>query len=144
MAEIKLTAVISKLRVSTVREDTWDLEDIGRELAKVSEMDTGDALNFTYKLFEMITDAVNRGTHVNLGKLGTIGVTADTQGVVKPTFRASKDLRTAVKAYGGKFKNAANKGLDDEGFAQAWIKNNLDDTVIMRDGTTRTRTNYGL
>ncbi|HNB51029.1 MAG TPA: hypothetical protein PK530_03755 [Anaerolineales bacterium] len=30
MAEITLTAVMSKLRISTVREDTWDLEDIGR------------------------------------------------------------------------------------------------------------------
>ncbi|HNB51030.1 MAG TPA: hypothetical protein PK530_03760 [Anaerolineales bacterium] len=95
-------------------------------------------------MFDLITDAVNRGIHVNLGKLGTMGVTADTQGVVKPTFRASNALRTAVKAYGGKFKNAANKGLNDEGFAQTWLKNNLNDTVIMRDGTSRTRTHYGL
>lgn len=32
MAEITLTAVMSKLRISTVREDTWDLENIGRAL----------------------------------------------------------------------------------------------------------------
>ncbi|NUM47971.1 MAG: hypothetical protein HUU38_24975 [Anaerolineales bacterium] len=144
MAEIKLLSLISKLRVAPVREDTWDLEDIGRELAKVSEMDTGDAINITYKLFDLITEGVNRGIHVSLGKLGTLGVTADTQGQVKPTFRASSALRTAVKAYGGKFKNAANKGLDDEGFAQTWLKDNLNDTVIMRDGTTRTRASYGL
>ncbi len=144
MAEIKIQSIINKLRIRPVREDTWDLEDVGRELAKVSEMDTGDAINFTYKLFDIIVDGVNRGIHMNLGKLGIVGVTCNVDGVTKPTFRASKDLRTAVKAYEGRFKNAENRGLDDEGFARKWLEVNLDDTVVMRDGSTRTRTDYGL
>lgn len=144
MAEVSIQSVISKLRVRTVRKDTWNLENVGRELAKTSEMDTGDAINFTYKIFDIIIENVNQGVHVNLGKLGTVGVSADTQGNVKPTFRASSDLRTAVKAYQGSFKNSANRGLDEEGFARKWIEEHLDDSVVMRDGSTRSRTDFGL
>ena len=144
MAEIKIHSVINKLRIRPVREDTWGLEDIGRELAKVSEMDTGDAINMTYKLFDIVVDGLTRGVHMNLGKLGVLGVTMDVAGTAKPSFRASPDLRTSVKAYRGRVKNAGNKGLDDEGFARRWLEEHLDDTVIMRDGSQRTRTDYGL
>jgi hypothetical protein len=144
VAEIKIQSVVNKLRVRPVREDTWNLEDIGREFAKLSELDTGDALNFTYKLFDIIVENVNRGIHVNLGKLGVLGVGCDVQGNPKPTFRASPDLRAGFRAYRGRFKNAANKGLDDEGFARKWLEENPDDTVTMRDGSTRTKDDYGL
>jgi hypothetical protein len=144
MAEIKIHSVINKLRIRPVREATWDLEDIGRELAKVSEMDTGDAINYTYKLFDIIVEGMNRGTHMNLGKLGVLGVSTDVAGTTKPSFRASPDLRTAVKAYRGRMKNTGNKGLDDEGFARKWLEEHPDDTVIMRDGSRRTKADYGL
>jgi len=144
MAEVKLQSIIAKLRIRTVREETWDLEDIGRELAKVSEMDTGDAVNFIYKVFDIVVDGVTRGTHMKLGKLCIVGVDTDVNGNVKPTLRAASDLRTAVKAYRGKFKNAGNKGLDDEGFARKWLEQNSGDTVVMRDGSTRTKDDYGL
>jgi hypothetical protein len=144
MAEVKIQSVISSLRIRPVREATWNLEDIGRELAKVSEMDTGDAINYTYKLFDIIVDGLIRGTHMNLGKLGVLGVNMDVAGNPKPTFRPSPDLRTSVKAYRGRMKNAGNKGLDEEGFARKWLEEHPDDTVIMRDGSQRTKTNYGL
>jgi len=142
MAEISIQSIISKIRIRTVREDTWDLEDIGRALANTSEMDTGDAINFTYKLFDMIVENVNRGIHMKLGKLGTVGVSVDTQGTVKPSFRSSSELRTAVKAYNGRFKYAENRGLDDEGFARTWLAEHPEDIVQMRDGTTRTQADY--
>ncbi len=144
MAEVKIQNVINSLRIRPIREDTWDIEDIGKELAKVSEMDTGDALNFTYKLFDILVDGVNQGIHMKLGKLCIVGVSCDVGGNVKPTFRATNDLRTAMRAYRGKFKNAPNKGLDDEGFARKWLEDNLDDSIVMRDGSTRTRVDYGL
>lgn len=144
MTEIKIHAVIAKMRIRTVRLDTWDMEDIGRELGKVSEMDTGDAINYTYKLFDMIVENLTRGIHMNLGKLGTLGVSANVQGEVKPTFRTSKQLRTAVKAYQGQFALTENRGLDDEGFARIWLEANLGDTVIMRDDTTRVAADFGL
>ena len=144
MAEIKIQHVINKLRVRPVREATWDLDDIGRELAKVSEMDTGDAINFTYKLFDIVVEGMNQGIHMNLGKLGVLGVNMDVAGNAKSNFRASPDLRTAVKAYRGRMKNAGNKGLDDEGFARKWLEEHPDDTVIMRDGSRRTKADYGL
>ena len=144
MAEIKIQSIINKLRIRTVREDTWDLEDVGKDLAKVSEMDTGDAINFIHKLFDIIVDGVNEGIHMNLGKLCVVGVGCDVDGNVKPTFRASPDLRAEFRAYRGRFKNSENKGLDDDGFARKWLNENPDDTVIMRDGSTRTKDDYGL
>ena len=144
MADINIQSVIAKLRVRPVREATWDLEDIGRELAKVSELDTGDAVNFTYKLFDIVVDGLTRGVHMNLGKLGTLGVSADAAGNLKPAYRGSPDLRVAVRAYRGRFKNAENKGLNEEGFARKWLTEHLDDTVVMRDGSKRTKASYGL
>lgn len=144
MTEFNIQSVISKLRIRPIHKDTWDLEDVGRELGKVSEMDTGDAINITYKLFDMITENINRGVHMNLGKLGIVGVSADVADNVKPTFRFSNDMKTAVKAYLGSFKNTEYRGLDDEGFARAWIEANPGDTVEMRDGTTRAAGDYGL
>lgn len=144
MAEIKIQSVINKLRIRTVHKETWDLDRIGAELAKVSEMDTGDAINFTYKLFDIVVDGITQGLHMDLGKLCIIGTDCDVQGDVKATFRPSPELRRAVKAYRGRFKNAANKGLDDEGFARKWLSEHLDDTVVMRDGSTRTKDDYGL
>jgi hypothetical protein len=58
--------------------------------------------------------------------------------------RSSADMRAGFRAYRGRFKNAENRGLDDEGFARKWLEENPDDTVIMRDGSTRTRDDYGL
>jgi len=144
MAQIKIQSIIAKLRIRPVREDTWNLEDIGRELAKVSELDTGDAINMTHKLFDIVVDGLTRGIHMKMGKLGILGVGTDVAGNTKPTFRHSPELRTAVKAYSGRFKNAENKGLDDEGFARKWLEEHTDDTVIMRDGSTRTKDDYGL
>ena len=34
--------------------------------------------------------------------------------------------------------NGANVGLDEEGYASAWLALHPEDTVVMRDGTTRT------
>ena len=144
MAEINIQAVITKIRIRPVRKNTWDIEDVGSELAKVSEMDTGDAINFTYKLFDMIIENLQKGVHLNLGKLGVFGVGSDVQGTVKPTFRFSNDIRNAVKAYQGSFKYAENRGLDDEGFARKWLEANPEDTVIMRDDSTRVPADYGL
>ena len=144
MAEVTIQGIIAKLRIRPVREATWDLEDIGRELAKVSELDTGDAINFTYKLFDIIADGLTRGVHTNLGKLGILGVGADVAGNLKPTFRTSPALRASVRAYRGRFKNAANKGLSDDGFTRKWLEEHPDDTVIMRDGSQRTKASYGL
>ncbi len=144
MAQVSIQTVINKFRVRTVREETWDLDDIGRELAKVSTMDTGDALNFTHKLFDIIVDGVTRGIHMKLGKLCIVGNSIDVDGNVRPALRATSDLRRAVKAYAGRYKNLENKGLDDEGFAQRWLELYPDDEVIMRDGSIRTRVDYGL
>ncbi|MCP4608469.1 MAG: hypothetical protein GY845_07130 [Planctomycetes bacterium] len=144
MTQRKIQGVINSLRIRPKRKATWDLSDIGEELAKVSTLDTGDAMNFGYKLFEIIVDGVNEGIAMKLGKLCTITVSCDTDGNVKPSLRAMSQLRTALKSYEGEFKNSENKGLDEDGFAKKWLEEHPDDTVEMRDGTIRTPADYGL
>ena len=145
MAEIDIMSVINKLRPRPERKGTLTIEDIGKELAKVSGMDTGDVHNFIYKLSDIITDSVNQGYHVNMGRLGVFGVSCDLDGNTKPTHRASFEFRKAVRTgYEGDFKNPANKGLDDKGFARKWLEDHPKDTVVMRDGSIRTKDDYGL
>ena len=144
MAEIHIVSIINKLRTRPEHVDTWDIEDIGRELAKGSNLDIGDAINFTYKLFAIISNGLQEGVHMKLDKLFIIGISCDLDGNVKPTVRFSPELKRAVLAYRGKLKNAENRGLDDEGFARKWLEQNPDDVVIMRDDSRRTRDDFGL
>ncbi len=144
MAVVKIQSVINSLRVRPVRKETWDLSDIGKELAKVSTMDTGDAMNFGYKLFDIIIEGVNQGIAMKLGKLCTITVSCDVDGNVKPSLRSTHQLRTALKSYEGDLANEENKGLDDDGFARTWLEDHPDDTIEMRDGTIKAPSDYGL
>jgi hypothetical protein len=68
----------------------------------------------------------------------------DVHGNLRRIFRASPDIRAGFRVYRGHFKNAKNKELDDEGFARKWLEANPGDTVVMQDGSTRTRDDYGL
>ena len=142
--EKTIQGVINSLRIRPVRKETWDLSDIGEELAKVSTLDTGDAMNFGYKLFDIIIDGVNQGIAMKLGKLCTITVSCDIDGNVKPSLRAMPQLKTALRSYEGDFNNEENKGLDDDGFARKWFEDNPGDTIKMRDGTVKTPADYGL
>ncbi len=144
MAEVKIESVISKMRIRPIRKETWDLSDIGKELAKVSTMDTGDAMNFGYKLFEIIINGVNQGIAIKLDKLCTITVSCDVDGNVKPSLRATHQLRMALKSYEGDYVNEENRGLDNEGFARKWLEQNPDDTVRMLDGSVRSPADFGL
>jgi hypothetical protein len=47
----------------------------------------------------------------------------------------SSSARTQFR---GSFINGENTGLDEEGFAARWLELHPEDTVVMRDGTTRT------
>jgi len=59
-------------------------------------------------------------------------------------FRATSQLKTALKSYEGDFNNEENKGLDDDGFALKWFEDHPDDTIKMRDGTVKAPSDYGL
>jgi hypothetical protein len=144
VAEKKIESVISIMRMRPIHKETWDLSDIGKELAKVSTLDTGDAMNFGYKLFEIITNGVNQGIAMKLGDLCIITVSCDVDGNVKPSLQPRPKLRMALKSYEGDFVNEENKGLDDEGFARRWLEQNPDDTVRMRDDSIRSPADYGL
>ena len=100
------------------------LENIDRELVKVSEMDTGDAINFTNELLESIIEKINRGTHCHPEQAGNGGCDHRCAQEFKSSFRISNDLRTGVKAYPGSFKSAENRGFDDEDFARVRMEAN--------------------
>ena len=142
--EKTIQGVTNSLRVRPVRKETWDLSDIGEELAKVSMLDTGDAMNFGYKLFDIIENGVNKGIAMKLGKLCLITVSCDVHGNVKPSLQPMTQLKTALKSYQGDLVNEENKGLDDDGFARKWFEDNPGDTIKMRDGTVKAPADYGL
>ena len=55
------------------------------------------------------------------------------------SYRATNEIKHELASgFRGEFVNGANAGLDSEGFAQLWLTLNHQDTVVMRDGTTRT------
>ena len=54
-------------------------------------------------------------------------------------FRVAQFGRKPVAQYRAKIDiNGGNAGLDDEGFAQRWLELHPEDTIIVRDGSTRT------
>ncbi len=144
MAEIHIVSVINKLRPRPERVDTWDIEDVGKELSKISSMDTGDAVNFIYKLSGILSNCMQEGIHVKLDKFCIVGISCDLDGNVKSTMQPASEIQKAAQASRVKLKNAENKGLDDEGYARKWLEQNPDDVVIMRDSSRRTRDDFGL
>jgi hypothetical protein len=58
---------------------------------------------------------------------------------LKAGYRAAKAINDDLDDdFRGEFVNGENAGLDDEGYAQRWLVLHPGDTVIMRDGSTRT------
>ncbi len=139
MAEIKILSVISKLRPRVVRSRTVDLDELAEEIAEQSGFDVGDARDFAYKFAAAMIRHLKVGDYVKLGEIGSFYVTCDRNKKLKVNYRASKEIRDELLTdFEGEFINGENAGLDDEGYAAKWLEMHPEDTVIMRDGSTRT------
>jgi hypothetical protein len=139
MAEIKILAVISKLRPKVKRGRTVDLDDMADEIADQSGFDRGDARDFAFKFSQALINHLKLGDYVKMGDMGSFGVSCDKDKKLRVTYRAAKGIKDVLATdFRGTFVNNANAGLDEEGFAQRWLELNPEDTVIMRDGSTRT------
>jgi len=139
MSEIKLIAVIGKLRPKVKRGRTVVLDDMADEIADQSGHDRGDARDFGYKFSQVLVRHLKLGDYVKLGDIGSFSVSCDKDKNLRVGYRAPKALNDELEQdFRGEFVNSGNAGLDDEGYAQRWLELNPGDTVIMRDGTTRT------
>jgi hypothetical protein len=99
-------------------------------------------LNVTGKLDVGIFDPLHvifLGDYVKMGDIGSFSVSCDKDKKLKANYRAAKGIKDVLATdFRGTFVNGANAGLDEEGFAQLWLELHPEDTVIMRDGSTRT------
>ena len=139
MAEINILAVISKLRPRIKRNRTFTLDDLAEEIAVQSGFDKGDARDFAYKFSQSLISHLKFGDYVKLGDIGGFAVSCNKDKDLKVSYRASSEIKGELKkSFRGAFVNGQNAGLDMEGFAQLWLDEHPEDTVIMRDGSTRT------
>jgi nucleoid DNA-binding protein len=139
MAEIRILSVIAKLRPRIERGRVVNLDELADEIADQSGFDRGDARDFAYKFAQGLVRHLARGNYVKLGDVGSFSVDCDKDKNVKVKYRASKGIGNELLTdFRGTFINAENAGLDEEGFAARWLELHPEDTVIMRDGSTRT------
>jgi nucleoid DNA-binding protein len=139
MAEIKIIAVIGKLRPKVKRGRTVSLDDLADEIAGQSGFDRGDARDFAYKFARGLVNHLKYGDYVKLGEIGNFYLSCDKDKRVRVAHRASNELnRELAQEFRGQFVNGENAGLDDEGYAGRWLELHPEDTVIMRDGSSRT------
>ena len=138
MAEIKILSVIAKLRPRVARGRVVDLDELADEIAEQSGFDRGDARDFAYKFARGLVNHLALGDYVKLGEIGSFSVDCDKEKKVKAVYRTSQEVDDALSTrFRGRYVNGENAGLDDEGFAQRWLALHPEDTVIMRDGSTR-------
>lgn len=138
MAEISIIAVISKLRPKVVRRDVVDLDTLADEIALQSGFDRGDARDFGYKFAQGLVSHLKMGDYVRLGDIGGFSVTCNIDKELKIGYRPTSEIKKQLNMnFQGRFENSQYAGLDDEGFAAAWLELNSGDSVKMRDGSTR-------
>ena len=139
MAQVTILTVTSKLRPRVNRGRTVELDDLADEIAEQSGFDRGDARDFAYKFSQALINHLKLGEYVKMGDIGNFSVSCDKNKKLKANYRAAKGIKdTLLTDFRGTFTNSGNAGLDEEGFAARWLELHPEDTVVMRDGSTRT------
>ncbi len=140
MAEVALISIISKLRPRVKRGRSKTLDDIADEIAERSGFDQGDVRSIGYKFARALIRHLKYADYVRMGDLGNFYVTCDKDKKLNARYRASRTINDQIRIdFRGEFVNGENVGLDDEGYVQLWLDENPGDTVVMRDGTKRTK-----
>ncbi|MCP4540036.1 MAG: hypothetical protein GY832_23105, partial [Chloroflexi bacterium] len=99
------------------------------------------ARDFAFKFAQSLIDHLKLGNYVKMGDMGSFSVSCDKDKQLNVNYRASKEIKYELdRDFQGEYTNAGNAGLDDEGYAQLWLELHPEDTVIMRDSSTRTAT----
>ncbi len=140
MAILKSMAVIGKLRPRVARANTVELDTLADEIAEQSGFDRGDSRAFAYKFSQALIRHLQFGDYVKLGEIGSFYVDCDSHKAIKVNYRPSKDIKQAVADnFKGQINNPTHTGLDEEGYVALWLELHPEDTVIMRDGSARTK-----
>ncbi len=139
MSEIKIIAVIGKLRPRVKPGRLVDMDDLADEIAAQSGFDRGDARDFAFKFARALVGHLRIGDYVKMAEMGSFYLSCDKDKKLKVAYRASRDVNDWIaRDFRGEFINGGNAGLDDEGYARRWLELHPGDTVVMRDGSTRT------
>jgi nucleoid DNA-binding protein len=139
MAQVNIMAVIARLRPKVQQGRVIELDDLADEIAEQSGFDRGDARDFAFKFAQGLVRHLKYGDYVKLGDVGSFRVDCDKDKKLQVAYRASKVITDELgDGFRGEFVNGENAGLDDEGYAQRWLALHPEDTVVMRDGSTRT------
>ena len=79
-----------------------------------------------------------RTSKSNICKIVEFCASFDKDKKLRVVYRAFRDVNDWVRrGFRGEFINGENAGLDDEGYARRWLELHPEDTVVMRDGSTR-------
>lgn len=139
MAEIHIISVISKLRPRVAHRSRIPMDVIADEIADESGYDRGTTRDIAYKLARKLVEHLQWGDSVNFAELGDFRIEVDKSLKKMIKYRAAKETSSTLQIdFRGEILLASNVGLDDEGYAARWLEEHPEDTVIMRDGSTRT------
>jgi nucleoid DNA-binding protein len=139
MSEVNILTVINKLRPKIERNKIIKINHLVDEVIEETNLNRRDARDFAKKFIEVIVKHLKKADYVKLEEVGSLSVSCDKDQKLRVNYRASKSIGTALNEnFQGKFENAENVGLDEEGYARRWIELNPGDTVIMRDKSPRT------
>lgn len=140
MSEVNILTVINQLRPKVERGKIVKLNNLVDEIYGKTNLSRRDARDFARKLTQAIIDNLAQANYVKLGEIGSLSVSCDKNQELRVNYRASKAITQDLnESFKGSFSNSDNIGLDEEGYAQRWLEQNPEDTVIMRDKSTRSK-----
>lgn len=142
MSEVNILTVINKLRPKVERNKIVKLNHLVDEVVdQTGLVNRREAREFAKKLTESIIENLKKANYVKLGEVGSLSVSCDKDKKLRVNYRASKTIGSILdEEFKGEFTNGDNVGLDEEAYARRWLKQHPDDTVVMRDKSTRTAT----
>ena len=113
MPQIKIIAVIGKLRPKVKQGRLVDLDDLADEIAAQSGYDRGDARDFAFKFARAMVEHLRYGDYVKMGEMGNFYLSCDKDKKLRVVYRASREVNDWVaRGFRGEFVNGENAGLE--------------------------------
>lgn len=140
MSDVNILTVINQLRPKVERGKIVKLNNLVNDIYGKTNLSRRDAHDFARKLTQAIIDNLAQANYVKLGEIGSLSISCDKNQALRVNYRASKAITQDLnEKFKGNFTNSNNIGLDEEGYAERWLEQHPEDTVIMRDKSTRSK-----
>ena len=138
MGEIDIRVVRAKLQPRIVPKGTISNDDLIDHVTAETGIERDEVAQMTEDFWTIVLEHLKKGDEVDLG-----GLILRAKPSRRPSMADDSDIPISIEAelqgeYRGEIANRENAGLNDEGYAQAWLARYPDDVVIMRDGSHRT------